>query len=217
MTPCYLTKIEVDYETAFKAGLRDTYAWHQKTWGCFPGVPSAERDFLTRVDETPLGFRLLMLSLREPQRPPWCPTDVWQSKHVPEEFFQHQDYRFSLVANPTKKVRRMVGETATKNGRRIPLTQREELIAWLMRKGTQGGFVVDHRQVQIISRTPQSFIKQGRAGLHSTVEFSGRLHVTDAALFRQAAITGVGSAKAFGFGLLCLAPIESPHPEPSIS
>lgn len=208
MTPCYLTKIEVDYETAFKAGLRDTYAWHQKTWSCFPGEPSAERDFLTRVDETPQGFRLLMLSLREPHRPPWCPTEAWHFKRVPDDFFQHQDYRFSLIANPTRKVRRMIGESSTKNGRRTPITRREELIDWLVRKATQGGFVVDPRQIQVTSRTPQSFIKQGRAGLHSTVEFTGLLRVVDVEKFRHAAVNGVGSAKAFGFGLLCLAPIE---------
>jgi CRISPR system Cascade subunit CasE len=37
------------------------------------------------------------------------------------------------------------------------------------------------------------------------VLFSGRLEVTDAALFRDALAKGIGSGKAFGFGLLSIA------------
>ena len=35
--------------------------------------------------------------------------------------------------------------------------------------------------------------------------FDGRLVVTDAALFRQTLVQGIGSGKAFGFGLLSVA------------
>ena len=47
---------------------------------------------------------------------------------------------------------------------------------------------------------------QRHAGLHSATEFVGILEITDPALFIQATHTGIGSAKAFGFGMICLSP-----------
>jgi CRISPR system Cascade subunit CasE len=38
------------------------------------------------------------------------------------------------------------------------------------------------------------------------VVFEGRLRVTDAEAFRRALAAGIGSGKAFGFGLLSVAP-----------
>jgi CRISPR system Cascade subunit CasE len=40
------------------------------------------------------------------------------------------------------------------------------------------------------------------------VEFRGTLCVTDPATFHQTFQTGLGSAKAFGFGLLVIAPLN---------
>ncbi len=206
MSTPFLTKIEIDHETAYKAGLRDSYAWHQKTWQAFPGRDGEARDFLTRLDDTDQGFRLLILSAYEPVRPDWCPEDSWQSKPVPEAFFQHRAYRFSLLANPTKKVRSDKAGKLLKNSRRVPLSHRDELLTWLARKAKDAGFTFDPASTRTVPRPRQSFVKKGEAGLHSTTEFVGLLHVADAALFKKAAIAGIGPAKAFGFGMLCLSP-----------
>jgi CRISPR system Cascade subunit CasE len=40
------------------------------------------------------------------------------------------------------------------------------------------------------------------------VEFRGTLRVTDPAKFRRVFTGGLGSAKAFGFGLLVIAPLN---------
>lgn len=205
----FLTKIEVDHETAYKAGLRDSYAWHQKTWQAFPGRDGEARDFLTRLDETDLGFRLLILSRTEPTKPDWCPEPAWQSKEVPEAFFAHKSYRFSLLANPTKKVRSDTAGNLLKNSRRVPLSRREDLLDWLARKSKEAGFSFDPAITRTAPRPRQTFVKKGQVGLHSATEFVGILQVTDPALFRKAAVSGVGPAKAFGFGMLCLSPVPS--------
>jgi CRISPR system Cascade subunit CasE len=210
----HLTRIEIDYETAHKAGLRDAYAWHQWAWQAFPGRPEDDRDFLTRLDDTGDGFRFLIQSATEPQRPGTCPTDAWQTKGIPDNFFGHAAYRFSLLANPTRKLaapRDVEGKR--RNGKRIPISTREDLTAWIERKGSQHGFRVDPATLQTIPRPRQVFVKkssadtQRHAGLHSATEFVGILKITDPALFLQAAHTGIGSAKAFGFGMLCLSPL----------
>ena len=85
---------------------------------------------------------------------------------------------------------------------------REELVAWIIRKGEQGGFAVDAEKLRAFSRGREYFEKQGMSGLHSAVELQGVLTVTDPAKFHQTFTRGIGPAKAFGFGLLVIAPIS---------
>lgn len=207
-----LTRAEIPYEIAAREwkddGFRDSYAWHKRVWEAFPGRPEAARDFLTRLDDTGQNLRLLILSPEPPTRPDWCPSGSWKSRTVDEAFFEHQRYRFSLLANPTRK--RVVRDEAgnkKKNGRREPITKREELVAWLQRKGNQHGFAFDLESLKTIPRPRRNFLKKGKAGTHTATEFSGILRVNDRAAFKQAATSGIGPAKAFGFGMLCLSPL----------
>ena len=209
MNSHYLTKVEIDHETAYKGGLRDSYAWHQKVWQAFPGRDGNTRDFLTRLDETDEGFRLLILSATEPTRPNWCPEMAWETKCIQETFFSHKNYRFSLIANPTKKIRSNKAGELLKNSRRVPLSTREDLLDWLKRKAENAGFSFNATTTRTIPRPRQSFVKKGQVGLHTATEFIGELTVLDSTLFFQSATTGIGPAKAFGFGMLCLAPISS--------
>jgi len=209
----FLSKIEIDYETAHKAGLHDSYTWHQWAWQAFPDRPEASRDFLTRLDDTGHGFRFLIQSATEPTRPPTCPADSWESKTIPESFFDHPRYRFSLLANPTKKLASpRDAEGKRRNAKRIPISKREDLIEWLLRKGKQHGFDVDLASLKTNPRPRQVFVKKSttdqrrHSGLHSATEFVGLLTVADPAAFAQATRSGIGPAKAFGFGMLCLAP-----------
>jgi CRISPR system Cascade subunit CasE len=208
--PLQLTQIHVAYEQAVRLlRLRDAYDWHQLLWQAFPGRDGATRDFLVRIDEKDDAYRVLLLSPSPATRPEWCPGDNFATKLVPEAFFAHPAYTFSLLANPTRKVRSNAAGERTKNGRRIPLTSREDLLAWLQRKGDAGGFAIDPAAVQTVPRGREYFQKDQprRQGHHAAVEFRGRLRVTDAGTFRRAVATGIGSAKAFGFGLLVLAPL----------
>lgn len=207
-----LTQARIPYDIVARpwknGGFRDSYSWHKRVWEAFPGEPESSRDFLTRLDDTGSDFRLLILSPGTPVRPDWCPTDAWKSKSIDESFFGHASYRFSLLANPTcKRVVRDASGVRKKNGRREALVAREDLIAWLERKALQHGFAFDPASLKTIPRPRQAFLKKGAAGTHTATEFSGALRVTEPTLFRQAATAGIGSAKAFGFGLLCLSPL----------
>jgi len=208
-----LTQANIPYEITARSwknsGFRDSYAWHKRIWEAFPGQPEADRNFLTRLDDTGNGFRLLILSEQPPTRPDWCPSDQWQSKTVSDAFYQHRVYQFSLVANPTKKlvIRDDQGERK-KNGRRIALSTREDLVDWMERKGAQHGFSIDLDTLKVIPRPRQQFLKNGKSGNHTATEFTGRLNVQDLQAFQEAALQGIGSAKAFGFGMLCLNPIS---------
>lgn len=203
----HLTQITLDFATAARLRLRDCYDWHQAVWKAFPGRDGQRRDFLTRLDRRRDGFRLLIVSPSAPTQPDWCPSESWQSKPIPQTYFACRRYAFQLCVNPTKKVTKLgVDGQATKNGKRVPLRAREEFVGWISRKGEQGGFAVDTDSLRTFSLGREYFEKKGMRGLHSAVEFQGVLNVTDAAKFHETFTRGIGSAKAFGFGLLIIAP-----------
>jgi CRISPR system Cascade subunit CasE len=205
----YLTQVNLDLATAARLRLRDSYDWHQAVWKAFPGREAERREFLTRLDSSREGFRLLIVSSAEPMRPDWCPLgpESWRTKSIPEAYFTRSRYAFQLCANPTKKVTKLAsGGDPTKNGRRVPLGKREELVAWLARKGSQGGFSVDEDTLRCLPRGREYFEKKGHRGLHSAVEFEGMLTVNEPTKFHETFTRGIGPAKAFGFGLLVIVP-----------
>ena len=206
----YLTQILVSYEDAVRIlKIRDAYDWHQRVWQAFAGREWKARDFLIRVDRKEEAYCVLILSQSLPQKPGWCPTDCFGTRTIPDAYFQHVSYRFSLLANPTKKLRVDNPDgTRKKNGRRVPITKREELTIWIERKAQFGGFIIDQSTLKTIPRGREFFHKPGAHGAHMAVEFQGQLTVTDLTLFRTSVASGIGSAKAFGFGMIVLAPIS---------
>lgn len=132
-----------------------------------------------------------------------------------ERLSQGMVLRFRLAANPTKKIDTKSGpDGRRRNGRRVDLRTEEEQIDWLVRKGEQGGFSLlrlqGNPEVFDVVVRPQ---KVGGRGKHpngrltfSGVVFDGRLQVTDEGRFRDTLQNGIGSAKAFGYGLLSVAP-----------
>lgn len=227
-----LTRALIPYDLAAvreangRPAFADPYAWHQRSWDCFPDRPHDQRDFLTRIDAKPERLQLLILSPTIPARPDWCPSDGWQTKDVDEEaFFSASRFRFSLLANPTRKIRSNEKGELLRNSRRVPITHREDrtdehgqtrrgLLTWLADQGQSAGFRFEPEDLHTITRPRQNFVrpKKGdsprRSGTLHGVDFQGTLEATDRDLLRRAFATGIGPAKAFGFGMLCLAPLS---------
>ncbi len=205
----YLTQITVDYERAVRhLHIRDSYDWHQRVWQAFKERDGQKRNFLSRVDERDEAYRLLIVSPEPPTKPDWCPTECFASREIPADFFAATRFRFSLLANPTRKERKEKDGVRTKNGRRVPIVHREELLAWMQRKAQAGGFDIgDPQSLRTIPQPRRYFEKKGAHGVHCAVEFQGILTVIDQSVFQLTFATGIGSAKAFGFGLLALAPL----------
>lgn len=206
----HLTQVLVPYELAAgKLRIRDAYDWHQRVWQAFGGRDGQDRDFLVRVDRKEENYRVIILSQSPPSKPDWCPTDCFGTKVIRDTFFEKRTYRFSLLANPTKKIRVDNPDgTRKKNGRRVPLVKREELVSWINRKADAGGFEINPDSLRTIPRGREYFHKPGASGTLTAVEFQGELDVNDSTQFRAAFAKGIGSAKGFGFGLLALAPVS---------
>jgi CRISPR system Cascade subunit CasE len=92
----------------------------------------------------------------------------------------------------------------------VELRREEDQLGWLRRKGEQGGFEVLGVRVQGQEK------EQGRRRRHggeessltlAAVLFDGHLRITDAEKFFHYSLRrGLGPGKAYGLGLLSLAP-----------
>lgn len=104
--------------------------------------------------------------------------------------------RFRLLANPT----------VTRGGRRYGLVNRQELDNWLYRQGERHGFSIkDH---SIIARRILKSIRKSPSSLClSQACFEGILEVCSVNDIYNAAVAGIGPGKAFGCGMLSLAPL----------
>ncbi len=121
---------------------------------------------------------------------------------------------FSLRANPTRKIESTtkadrIGGVAKNNGKRVFISGEEEQIAWLERKAAGGGFDLLSSNVNETSEHYYGKRKVGNEikGLtFGGVDFQGFLRIRDADLFRVTLENGIGPGKAYGFGLLVIAP-----------
>ncbi|MEM4409317.1 MAG: type I-E CRISPR-associated protein Cas6/Cse3/CasE, partial [Candidatus Caldarchaeum sp.] len=91
--------------------------------------------------------------------------------------------------------------------RRLLLTE-EEKVEWLKRKGEENGFrilqcVLTDFRVDILK-------KDAPAVNVGATQFDGILEVTDPDAFHRALISGIGTQKGFGFGLLSI--VSPPNP-----
>jgi CRISPR system Cascade subunit CasE len=126
--------------------------------------------------------------------------------------------QFRLRANPTRKICTKSGPHGEKrNGKRVRLRTDDELLSWLKHKGDVGGFeLVNVRSNPDVPNTRIALEAQSRGKRSATgtltfdaVLFEGELRITDRIHFRETLKSGVGSGKAYGFGLLSVAPTRS--------
>lgn len=198
-------------------------------------APRATLGVLFRLDRQRDGRLLLLVQSNEKPSWHRLPTGVLARADAMDEAFDNpavkdldaqlaavqegQILRFRLRANPTKKVDTKTGaDGRRRNGRRVALTSEADRLAWLRRKAEQHGFelgsveqsgnvpdvidVAEGRSVGARLNAPEG---HGRVTFGSCV-FEGTLRVRQIAQFKQALVSGIGSGKAFGFGLISVAP-----------
>lgn len=145
-------------------------------------------------------------------------TPDWS--HLESEYFQGRPHsreypvekmklegrrlRFRLLANPTKSIKE--GLDKKSRGKRVQLVKEADLLEWLSRQGERWGFSVESvtcsgtRDLRFRKKRGQTPVVLG------TCTFEGLLVVNDAPAFRAALQQGLGRGKAFGLGLLSVAP-----------
>jgi CRISPR system Cascade subunit CasE len=124
-----------------------------------------------------------------------------QVKQLQLALHNGQFLAFRLLANPTKRLSKSLAQGREKS-KRVELYKLDEQLAWLNRKAEAHGFQV----VSAIPNRQQKMSDAHHALTFLSVQFDGSLVITDAARLSEAVHNGIGSAKAFGCGLLSLAP-----------
>jgi CRISPR system Cascade subunit CasE len=198
-------------------------------------APRATLGVLFRLDRQRDGRLLLLVQSNDKPAWHRLPPGVLIRPDALEESFENpavkdleaqlaglhegQILRFRLRANPTKKVDTKTGpDGKRRNGRRVALTSEADRLIWLKRKAEQHGFelgsvsqsgnvpdVIDVSEGRSVGSRQNAPEGQGRVTFGSCV-FEGTLRVKRLADFKTAVVSGIGSGKAFGFGLLSVAP-----------
>jgi CRISPR system Cascade subunit CasE len=215
--------------------LSDCQEMHRTILSAFPqasGPARAEFGVLFRIDHPRDGTPALLVQSRE--RPDWSklppsylakplePADVKDVSEAYASLKSGATLRFRLRANPTRRIDTKSGpDGKRRNGKRVELKTDAQQFEWLDRKGAVHGFEV--LSVRASNGIPNVRVNdEGKSRGHrangtareknpltfASVLFEGVLRVTDSDAFRLALEQGIGPAKAYGFGMLSVAPAE---------
>jgi CRISPR system Cascade subunit CasE len=183
--------------------------------------------FLFRIDPSILGRAIILV--QSAVKPDWdyafqnaghllaAPAEV---KLFDTQFATGQRLRFRLAANPTRRLskhsRERDGKAVAEKwvGKRVPVPY-DQLVDWLAEwrahPDEPPGFRIDKDSTTI--HGGYIYLNKGANGSGNrlrSVRFDGVLEVTDPERFRATLFHGIGPGKAFGFGLLSVAPCPAP-------
>lgn len=208
MTDLYLSELTLDRRAMQGLRITDAYSLHRVVYSLFHDWRSDAEKFTSLPSGIVFadrggdlrGRHVLMLS----DRPPLA-TDIdgyghVNSKPLPDSFFNHTRYRFQLIVNPTRRDAR--------SHKLIPVRGREAIADWFCRRAPQNwGFTVAPASLQISRVEVQCFNNKARRPVTlAQAHLNGLLQVTDPVRFRHSVAAGIGRGRAFGCGLLQLAP-----------
>jgi CRISPR system Cascade subunit CasE len=171
--------------------------------------------FLFRIDPLPNGRAMVIVqSAIEPDwgyafhNATYLLAMAPQVQAFEPRFLKGQRLLFRLAANPTRRLsRHSLDAKEASIGKRVPVPA-ASLVDWLVRQAEKGGFRVE--QDATTFQTGYAYVNKNGSGQRlRSVLFNGLLEVTDADIFRQTVIRGIGSGKAFGFGLLSVTPVNA--------
>jgi CRISPR system Cascade subunit CasE len=203
----YLTKLTLNLRSAHaRRDVGDAYEMHRTLVRAFVSTPDAAPPrFLWRLESTSKeGTSPAVLVQSQAQadwtileRQPNYLQQAVETKTVDLARLVQLDrpYRFRLLANPT----------VCRKGKRLALLNPEEQTTWMERQAANHGF-----DIQALKIRPHELLTSSSGGKApicvQRVCFDGLLSVGNKADFEKALLDGIGPAKAFGCGLLSVAP-----------
>jgi CRISPR system Cascade subunit CasE len=223
----FLSKLILDTRNRrARSDLARPYEMHRTLMNSYPYARVENRcDLLFRVEPSKTGPPVVLVQTRDDpadwsRLPDGYLLEPAACKRFDLAVSAGQRLRFRLRGNPTKRVaskNERLGGVMT--GKRVGLVAESEQIRWLLRKAEPSGFRIPGEWVDAPDQLPNFRVdvipegrdrndKPGHSGEFLAVRFEGVLTVTDPQKFHTAVAEGIGSAKAFGFGLLSIAPAE---------
>lgn len=192
----------------------DPYSLHRVVYSLYEDVRSENEKLRSNTSGIlyadmgggPGGRRVLLLANREPAKTVNGRPVSIESKTVSEGFLEHEEYRFKVTVNPTRR--------NNKTRKLEPVKGRQPIAHWFCGRAQRSwGFQVaqDHLLVDKVE-VLQFTGKNGNNLTIAQAQLQGRLRVLDQEKFKNSFQLGIGRARAFGCGLLQIQPI---HPSAS--
>jgi CRISPR system Cascade subunit CasE len=222
MTALYLTRVSISRAASARAliqllnpakGQDRAAAHHRLLWTLFAEAPDQKRDFIWREDG---DGRFLLLSARPPIDEHRL-FEMDEVKPFDPSIVPGTRLRFALRANATVRHRGNVRHRdvvmdaiyGLPPGPERATARREQATpaarAWLDKQGESHGFAVDHMDCLGYETVR---IAHGKMPMQlGVVDLEGRLTVTEPDALRSAIGRGFGRARAFGCGLMLIAPV----------
>ncbi|MEV0051042.1 type I-E CRISPR-associated protein Cas6/Cse3/CasE [Saccharopolyspora shandongensis] len=190
--------------------LDDAHRMHRRVMSLFPNTlgdhARAQARILYRVEQHPIGAVVLVQSEHQPNLgalpPNYAAAATHQLDAVLARITTGLTVRYRILANPTR-----IETTEGKKKRRW--LRGDDALTWWQHRATQAGL-----QPHTIQLTGETVIT-GRRGTHESTPrichgtslFDGTATIIDPDAVRHAVLTGIGKARAYGCGLLSLAPL----------
>lgn len=197
---------------------------HAAVLAAFPGrlADRTDQRVLWRLDPAPGAVHLFVVSPEQPdfthliEQAGWPTLRTWQTREYGpflDRLAGGQPWMFRLTANPARS-RRPEGAARSQRYGHVTVAQQQE---WLANRCIGAGFDIAGAEessrregIVVRERGAADFRRgDGRVTL-ATATFEGQLVVVDPDALRNTLIGGLGPAKAYGCGLLTLAPRPVP-------
>ncbi len=206
----YLSKLLLDPASRrVQNELSNRYELHRTLTAQFPSKQRRDINLLYRIEMPERQvYQPITLLVQTQVEPDWAELagsnllmDSPQVKSFDPNLPDGVRYYFRLLGNPTIRRKQSDG-----NSKRVGLYNVEEQMEWLHRKARHAGFQVkvnnlkDHGMLESVKKKNNRTFQIK----HYAVQFEGVLRISDPVLFKKSLVKGIGSAKAFGFGLLSL-------------
>lgn len=209
--PIYISAVRFPaHGDAAATASRDFYMLHKLVYMAFPtkADATAARPLFRFDVEGDHGY----LYVQTTQEPDWSrlPQAIRDqvTGPIPYEIPQGRRLRFRLLAKPSFRIGR---KESPFKGFRTSIVAPERQMDWLRRKGEEFGFQIEQcdlcERVWHDSKKNESLPNGDPKPLYATL-FDGVLVVTHPDKLREAVRNGIGPQKAYGFGLLSLAPLQ---------
>jgi CRISPR system Cascade subunit CasE len=219
----HLTRFDIN---GARRGARDLLASPQKLHAAVlaafpPAAPASEgrERVLWRVDQHQHQTVLYLVSPRRPdlthlvESVGWPNTHGWDTRdYTPllDRLTRGTPWAFRLTANPVSSRRKTEDSPRSQRFGHVTVAQQTE---WFLAHADRHGFTVPtgvdkEPDVAVRGRQTLRFARHGRTVTLSTAVFEGRLEITDPGALRTSLVRGIGPAKAYGCGLLTLAPVR---------
>lgn len=220
MTEHYLTRVDLNPRRRGTPRLLSSpHRIHGAVAACFPPSEFPSRP-LWRVDQLTEATVLYILSDTPPdptsvvEEYGWPLAQGWRTKDYRGvlDAVQHgRRFAFRLTANPVHNIRLPSKDGDGEGGRtrRVAHVTATQQLAWLLSHTERWGFDagdIEFPAVRVVDRRTVRFDRRGHPVTLGVATFEGVLAVTDAAVLRERLVEGIGHAKAYGCGLLTLAP-----------